>query len=253
MYYNSDDTLVDFYVQGKRGLSIMYENSNGGGNLHGVWYSDYIVHTSDRRLKKNIHPIMESLDARAAEKGATEDSARWVLRELRPVSYQFKRGPESKLQRFGFIADDVQATIPQVVRENPTKNKIKGILYEDLLAVLAAVLQSMQRQLEGSDLDAQETRHRLDGLEARLLRVERAIERQVESRDSTVESLKEGLRAIEAMIEQRLPDPGASSRLRTTWQDGGAHGFGRAAATTTERLRSWASDGSWQQEREVVV
>merc|ERR1712072_482309 len=181
MYYNYGANLLNFYVKGKRGLPLINEANYGGGNLHGLWYSDYIVHTSDRRLKKNIQPIMESLDARAAEKGATEDSARWVLRELRPVSYQFKRGPESKLQRFGFIADDVQATIPQVVRENPSKNKIKGILYEDLLAVLAAVLQSMQRQLEGSDMDAQETRHRLDGLEARLLRVEHAVARQVDS------------------------------------------------------------------------
>merc|ERR1719454_1499712 len=157
-------------------------SASGGGNLHGVWYADFILHTSDRRLKKNIRPLLESLDSRAAEAGAKEPSASWILRELRPVSFQFKRGPEAKLQRFGFIADEVQQTLPQVVHQTRDRaDNYKGILYEDLLAVLASAMQHMQHQLDGSDDYKKETRHRVDDLEARLLRVEKAVTEQVES------------------------------------------------------------------------
>jgi hypothetical protein len=221
MYYDTDAHLLNTYVRGSRALSLYYEgdppNGFNGGNMHGMWYAEHLVHVSDRRLKKNILPIREALDARAESVGATEDSANWVLRELRPVSYRFKSGPESKWPRFGFIADEVQATIPQVIRENPATT-IKGIMYEDLLAVLTTVLQSMQSQLEGSDVESKETRHRLDSLEARLLKVENIV-------DQEIGSLRLGLRRIEALLEQRLPDLGASSRLRGTSQDDGAHGF----------------------------
>jgi len=225
--YVATNNLVDFYVSGKRGLSIMMESSSGGGNLHGIWYSDHIVHTSDKRLKKNIAPLMDALNVRAKEKGATEDSANWVLRELRPVSYKFKSGPDAKNARFGFIADEVQSTIPQVVRERG-KQKLKGLFYEDILAVLTAVLQQLQRQIEGSEREAEGSRHRLDLLEARVSRVEEAVSRQVES-------IHEGFRNIEAMIARRLPDLGASPRQRTTSLDGVAAAFDKGAATWAER------------------
>jgi len=252
MYYNGGtgdpDSDWEFYVAGARALSLTKETSYGGGNLHGLWYSDHIVHTSDKRLKRNIRPLMESLDARAAEKGASENSAQWVLRELRPVSYQFKKGPDAKFQRFGFIADDVQATIPTVIREDQrTPDRIKGILYEDLVAVLATAMQSMQHQMEGTDTEAQGTRHRLDVMEARLLRVEQAVAKQSQA-------LKEGLKAIEAAINRRSPPAlWDSPLLHTTWQGGGAHGFDTAAASRAEWIRNWTSEGRARPGYEVIV
>lgn len=245
IYYSDANDIVDFYVQGSRGMSIMKESGTAGGSLHGIWYADHIVHTSDRRLKKNIKPLMDSLDTRAAEAGATEDSARWVLRELRPVSYQFKRGPESKLQRFGFIADEVQMTIPQVVREHDTPARIKGIMYEDLLSVLTAALQSMQRQLEGADAVAQGTRQQQLALEARLQRLEQAVAMHTES-------VAFRLAAIEALIERRLPDPGGSSRLRKTWQEDEALGFGGAVGWDRQP-RGWTAVGDVKPRHEVLV
>jgi len=250
----NNDALLNFYVTGHRGLSVMTESDIGGGNLHGIWYSDHIVHTSDRRLKKNIRPLMESLDARAVEKGVTGDSARWLLRELRPVSYQFKQGAEAKggakLQRFGFIADEVQATIPQVIVEKPTGDRIKGILYEDLVAILTTALQSVQSQVEGTDAVAQGTRRRLDDLEARLLLVEQAVTRQV---DSFEERLAARLNAIEAAIDRRLPDLRASPTLHTTVHDGGARSFDTAAASGAERNRNWTYEGHASPGYEVIV
>jgi hypothetical protein len=230
-YYNDVNIAMDFYVQGFRGMSIVAQNNAyGGGNLHGVWYSDHILLTSDRRLKKNIKPLITNLNSRAEQAGATEGGPTWVLRQLRPVSFQFKRGPETKLQRFGFIADDVQATIPDVVREREDAQRHKGIFFEDLLAVLTLAMQTMQQKLEGTDIDAQGARQKLATMEARLERVEQAVAQHTNS-------LKEGLKAIEAMIASRLPYPGAQPRQPENWQDGRFPGSDRSAFETTHR---WA-------------
>lgn len=105
-----------------------------------------------------------------------DDGATWVLRELRPVSYHFKAPTESKLQRYGFIADEVEATIPNVVRERlDLPDHHKGIVYQDLIAVLAAALQSMQQRLEVSESYARGYGSRLEALEMSLLRIEGAL------------------------------------------------------------------------------
>jgi len=230
-------------VDGYRTMSLLKEADTGAGNLHGVWFSDFIVHISDRKLKTNIQPLAKTLNMVAAKGGAGElftssgaaaaaaageagEGARWVLRELRPVSYHFKRGPESKLQRFGFIADEVMETLPQVIREHKGQDpsgpdQVKGILYEDLIAVLAVAMQAMQHQLEGTDSTARSARSRLDAVEARLERLEEAFERHAES-------VELSLRSLEATVlnSLRLPELRASRRLLRTQRSSGARTFG---------------------------
>jgi hypothetical protein len=99
--------------------------------LHGQWHVDSPISSSDRRLKKDIRPI-------------DDDFARgdldWVLRELRPVSYQFINGSESKYTRFGFVADELKEILPDVVREDVSRDastgaQYQGVIYQDLIAV----------------------------------------------------------------------------------------------------------------------
>ena len=40
----------------------------------------------------------------------------WALRELRPVAYRFRAGAEAKYTRFGFIADELERVLPELVR-----------------------------------------------------------------------------------------------------------------------------------------
>lgn len=156
--------------------------------MHGSWYADYMIHTSDRRLKTNIRPLDDLLEGMAqkgmGEQGATrlasdqvsggrggapqrEDGAAWVLRELRPVSYNFIKGLEAKTApRFGFIADDLAVTIPQVVKERETGPKYKGVLYQDLIAVLTSALQSLQRSFDEADAARRALQQRLDEADA---------------------------------------------------------------------------------------
>jgi len=132
--------------------------TSSGGELHGSWSATNAILTSDRRLKDKIIPLHETLlNPGAAQDelpraGATEtkDSALWLLRQMRPVSYHFRKGPESKFMRFGFIADEMEKIVPSVVRTTPSaelKDK-KGIVYADLIALLAAATQSQQRSIE---------------------------------------------------------------------------------------------------------
>lgn len=128
--------------------------------MHGVWTADVSISTSDRRLKTNIRPLYETLQETSQhlgaprEEGAHEGSTAWTLREMRPVSYTFKKGEDAKQVRFGFIADEMEKVIPQVVdteekgmfdgEEIPEK---KGVNYMDLVAVLTGMLKDLQQGL----------------------------------------------------------------------------------------------------------
>jgi hypothetical protein len=207
--YSTGDSFIEVVVEGNRGLSIGYSSSYGGGNLHGVWYSDNLVHTSDKRLKTNIQPLVETLNdrARAASvefAASSEDGAAWVLRELRPVSYRFKKGAESKLQRFGFVADEVEATIPQVVRRNTGPDAIKGIAYQDLIAVLAAALQSLQRRVEGAMSAAMREAWAARAQESEL---RERLQARLEAMEEGLKQLQSSVLGLTKVVEEKLGLP----------------------------------------------
>jgi len=194
---------VEAHVGGARALTL----TSYGGTLHGTWQADSVIMTSDRRLKENIRPLVQSLKTNhhnqtASEQVDSNDKAlpttinsdesatSWVLRQLRPVSYNFRQGTDSKNVRFGFIADEMEKILPQVVRPlnkaqqravdpdpdsdakdtedvggGPKKEKekepeIKGIVYPDLIAVLASVVKDL-----GSQMQAMQGRMRLAEVE----------------------------------------------------------------------------------------
>eukprot|EP00406_Dinophysis_acuminata_P001146 CAMPEP_0179212714 /NCGR_PEP_ID=MMETSP0797-20121207/1260_1 /TAXON_ID=47934 /ORGANISM="Dinophysis acuminata, Strain DAEP01" /LENGTH=280 /DNA_ID=CAMNT_0020918359 /DNA_START=130 /DNA_END=972 /DNA_ORIENTATION=- len=147
-YLESISGAIQAVVVNQRALSL----SDSGGVLHGTWMADTVVAVSDRRLKDNIKPLVstlqqnyDALHARPSPGGAPKPAApvapgdggggrdeqaapkkdspalSWVLRQLRPVSYNFRKGSEAKNMRFGFIADEMERVLPQVVRELPAE------------------------------------------------------------------------------------------------------------------------------------
>jgi len=108
---------------------------------------------------------------------------------------------ESKLQRYGFIADEVESTIPHVVRErSDIPERTKGIVYQDLIAVLAAALQSLQERLEVSESHARGFETRLERLEAPLFRLEKGVDAR--------------LQAIEKVLRRKWRSRGATQSMR---------------------------------------
>lgn len=180
----SSDTYI--YDSGGSGLQVYVSNSKSltftstGGTLHGMWTADEQISTSDRRLKQDIVPLQRSLRsaieskmvtskptlaAGGATAAASGDSALWMLRQLRPVSYTFKEGADSKHMRFGFIADELERVVPQVVRSVDRKEgevaNMKGVVYQDLIALLTAASQAQNVRMDGF-------RQRFDQLTAEL-------------------------------------------------------------------------------------
>lgn len=188
----NDSGSVKIYVDygGTATKSATFTSS--GGVLHGTWQSDNAVSTSDRRLKKNVQSVddyVATMVGAAAEAGSdpAHASASWLLRELRPVSYNFKKGVEAKYTRFGFIADEVYKLLPEVVRElgpapqedgndaedSKTRNTVKdtsplkGILYQDIIAILTSTVKEMSGQLAELKARVSSAEKELDDLDER--------------------------------------------------------------------------------------
>ncbi|MBW6499686.1 MAG: tail fiber domain-containing protein [Bacteroidales bacterium] len=109
--------------------------------------------TSDIRLKENIQTLQGGLDK--------------VL-QLRGVSFTWINNPEYG-QRIGFIAQEFEKVIPELVFTNQTDG-FKGINYAEVSAVLVEAIKEQQTQI---DRLQQENQH----LSARLERLERALKK----------------------------------------------------------------------------
>merc|ERR1712019_199091 len=98
MRYDSSSSRIEMYVSSTRSFSA----GAGVGTLHGLWSTDNLMTTSDKRLKRQIRPLREALqEAQLAAAPTTpgpatlaaeevEDPEQWVLSRLRPVSYRMR-------------------------------------------------------------------------------------------------------------------------------------------------------------------
>jgi len=173
-YFKELSNELQVYVQGTRTATFEAD----GGVLHGSWNVESSLVTSDRRLKTNIVPLQRTLReviAPKAEKkvttgksqAASGDGALWLLRQLRPVSYSFRKGMDSKFMRFGFIADELESVVPEVVRR-PGDREVtdqKAVVYQDLIALLASASQSQQNLIEQQHKTMMEMEMRLRKIE----------------------------------------------------------------------------------------
>lgn len=176
-YAKFDTDKIELQVDNQRMLSVLKNSGVVTGTLHGTWESDATVTTSDRRLKTSIEPLYRTIAARAQASGngpdavgselasqqtrsQREDSTvSWLLRELRPVSFHLKRGPEAKYLKFGFIAQELETVFPNLVRKNQHDDTL-SIANQDLIAVLTLAVQNLQKQLQ-EQLQSTSEMHRL--------------------------------------------------------------------------------------------
>jgi len=96
------------------------------------WNNIYLVHnpivSSDRRLKENIRKIGYGLEA---------------IEKLRPVQF-LKQGKES----LGFIAQEVNEVIPEVVENAGKEEVMAGLRYTEIIPVLVKAIQEQQEQIK---------------------------------------------------------------------------------------------------------
>jgi hypothetical protein len=163
---------VEHYVN-KAGTSFRSLAVSGtGGTLHGVWSADVSLTLSDRRVKTDIEPISSTLqrafsraEPKLAADGLTEDaSTSWVLRELRPVSFRLKTGPEAKYVKFGFIAQELERLFPDLVRTDP-QSGVQQVIYQDLLAVLTMFAQAQEARQKTLEAQVAAQQRTIDALQ----------------------------------------------------------------------------------------
>jgi hypothetical protein len=103
--------------------------------------------TSDINMKKNIEPICSALQK--------------VL-DMNGVYFSW-RNDNLNNRRVGFIAQEMEKVLPEVVFTNPVDG-LKGINYPEITAVLAQAVKEQQQQIESTKQENQQLRSELDEL-----------------------------------------------------------------------------------------
>ncbi|NNL91321.1 MAG: hypothetical protein HKO66_03715 [Saprospiraceae bacterium] len=146
------------------------------------------VLTSDIRYKKNIKEISNSLDK--------------VLK-LQGVTYEYNTDDHKRFDaeagqtQIGFIAQDVQKVLPELVSSDGTEDAYLGIRYANMAAVLVEAMKEQQSQIDMRD-------ERIDELEKQLAllseKVNQIINGDVVSHSTTIEN-------DNPWVEQNAPNP----------------------------------------------
>merc|ERR1719321_1157974 len=168
-----DSTTSKTQIYGGGGATKSLSMGTAGGTLHGVWVSDNAIASSDRRLKKDVAPLLAHVlnvaDLPAEGKDLAAEPTAWLLRQLRPVS--FTRSASGS-RSYGFIAQELEKLLPDVVQPLATSEEgegLKGVAYQDLIALLTVFVQQQQLRLERGEQQVQQ-------------RLERFAEEQVQQR-----------------------------------------------------------------------
>ncbi len=107
--------------------------------------------TSDIKMKTNIDNLNNSLDK---------------ISKLRGVSFNWKNEPDGQ-KHLGFIAQEMEEVIPEVVFTNPVDG-YKGINYTELTAVLTEGIKEQQSQINELKNENTELKNRLSEIERKL-------------------------------------------------------------------------------------
>ena len=91
---------------------------------------------SDIRLKENIEPITNGLDRTLRTKG---------------VTFEWKDKNRGNRREVGFIAQDMEKAVPEVVSTGP--DGTKGIDYQKLTAVLAEAIKELKAENDNHAID----------------------------------------------------------------------------------------------------
>jgi len=108
----------------------------------------FTTSTSDIRLKENVATLSNGLNK---------------VMQLRGVNFNWK-SDENKTTKIGFIAQEVQKVIPELVFENPTDGYL-GVNYAEMTAVLVEAVKEQQNQIENLTKLNQQLIERITNLE----------------------------------------------------------------------------------------
>jgi hypothetical protein len=121
--------------------------------VNGGIKSNYIINISDRRVKDNISPLICDSE---------------TFMKLNPVSFTMK---DNSGIHFGFIAQDVQETHPEIIRifeDEELEGGRMAIDYNSMIAILTAQVQGQQKVIEDKDKKIDDLENRIKIIEEKL-------------------------------------------------------------------------------------
>ncbi len=138
-----------YFTRNSSGIAVMSSShfgpySNAGLDLgvssyrwDRIYYTTGILGTSDKRMKKNIRSLDYGLEE---------------IMALRPVDFEW-RDFEDRGKEMGFIAQDLQQVLPEMITEADDEEKTLLVNQMELLPVLVKAIQEQQERIE--DLEKQ--------------------------------------------------------------------------------------------------
>ena len=172
---NANGIAYGLYGQESSPVSVdswaMYANGD-------IWYTGSVISPSDRRVKTNI---------KSAPKGLLNK-----LMQLEVKTYEYNGGSQLKHMNFpegeqlGFVAQDIQAVFPDMVRltktptdspaevdENTEIIDVMGVEYNKLFPVLVSSVQEQQAQIEDLKQENQALKNELAELREMILDIKK--------------------------------------------------------------------------------
>ena len=124
----------EIMARDNRGTSVLHLQADGGE----VRVGGTTVHTSDRRLKKNIRRLQDALTQ---------------LESMRGVRFDWKDNRRSSHAQIGVIAQEVEEAFPELVSEG--EDGIKSVAYANLTAVLIEAVKELHGIVKEKDAQLQ--------------------------------------------------------------------------------------------------
>ena len=103
---------------------VVFNGSTTGRYTTGGW-----THSSDRRLKNSVVPLVNSLEK---------------IVQLDGISYKYNNDVSQKTQ-VGFIAQQVETIFPEVVETD--KNGFKSMIYSNLVAPVVEAIKELYEKI----------------------------------------------------------------------------------------------------------
>jgi trimeric autotransporter adhesin len=123
-----------------------------------AWCSSGTWTGSDIRLKKNITPVMNALNSVLALKGVNFD---WNIEQYPGMGFK-------DTKQVGFIAQDVEKVIPELVIEGP--DGFKSIDYSKISPVLVEAIKEQQKLIENQENEIKSLKSELQQIKILLVR-----------------------------------------------------------------------------------
>jgi hypothetical protein len=152
---------MSYYLNGARKMDLVQNDiepysdgllslGNGGYRWSVVYAQNGVIQTSDKRYKQDVREISYGLS---------------TLMQMRPVSYHWKSDKAGEKEKLGFIAQELETLVPEVVvHDQLSLEDIKsleaagkpvpditdpyGVKYSELIPVLVKSIQEQQAMIE---------------------------------------------------------------------------------------------------------